>query len=141
MSFRFCRKELSILTGILVAVGMVSVVISAQTQVYVRFKPGTTMGHYNGTIRGERYLDYVLSAKAGQTLRIRLQQKSGAPAFFNVQRSGEPEAIAADAKETQSWKGVLPNDGPYVVRVYMARADRLSRKSSTFQIGFSIEVE
>lgn len=134
-------KKFSILIGILVALGIGVLAIPAQTQVNVRFKPGTTVGHYNGTIRGERYLDYVLRANAGQTLRIQLQQKTGAPTYFNVQRSGTPVAIADDARETESWKGVLAADGIYVVRVYMAKADRLKRKTSTFQIGFSIEVE
>jgi hypothetical protein len=56
-------------------------------------------------------------------------------------RSGTEVAIADDAREVESWKGVLPEDGVYVVRVYMAKADRLARRSSTFKIGFSAEVE
>ena len=132
--------KISIVLSLIIIFG-ISSVASAQTKVNIRFKPGASMGHYNGSIRGERYIDYTMRAKAGQTLRVELQQKNGAPAYFNVQRSGSPEAIAADARETTSWRGVLPEDGVYVVRVYMAKADRLHRKTSTFQIGFSIDAE
>jgi len=114
---------------------------AAQTKVNVRFKPGTTTGKYNGSIRGERYIDYVITGKAEQTLRVQLQRKSGAAAYFNVQRASSPEAIAGDARETISWRGVLSENGSYIVRVYMAKADRLNRKNSTFQVSFSIEVD
>lgn len=133
--------KVSIVLGLLIVFGAGSVATRAQTKVNVRFKPGTTTGNYNGSIRGERYLDYVVVAKRGQTFRAQLRQKAGAPAYFNVQRQSSPVAIADDARETDTWKGPLPEDGAYVVRVYMGKADRLNRKTSTFQIGFSVEVE
>jgi hypothetical protein len=121
--------------------GIFSTTTSAQTKVDVRFKPGSTMGFYNGSIRGERYIDYQVRAKGGQTLRVQLTPRSGAPTYFNVIRPGSDVAIADDAREVTSWKGVLPEDGIYVVRVYMAKADRLARRAANFKIGFSAEVE
>jgi hypothetical protein len=135
------RRILPIAVGMLVVIGACSAAAGAQTKVKVRFKPGTTTGNYSGSIRGERYLDYLIVAKRGQVLLVRLKQKAGARAYFNVQRSGSPAAISEEARETESWKGVLPEDGTYVIRVYMAKADRLSRKKSSFQVWFSVEVE
>ena len=133
-------KKLLLLTCcILVAVGCFSFEAPAQTRVNVRFKPGTAMGQYNGAIRGERYLDYIIRARASQTLRVQLLQKSGAPAYFNVQRNNSPEAIAGDARETTSWRGQLSENGVYIVRVYMAKADRLNRKTSTYRIEFNVD--
>lgn len=134
-------RKIAIVLGFTVILAVGTVAASAQTKVNVRFKPGTTIGNYNGSIRGERYLDYVIIAKKGQTLRAQLIQKSGAPAYFNIMRKGSDVAIADDARETESYRGALPANGAYVVRVYMAKADRLSRKSSTFKMSFSVEVE
>ncbi len=65
----------------------------AQTKVNVRFARGKTTGSYNGSIRGQRYMDYVLRARAGQTLRVVLTKRSGAPVYFNVLPSGSEVAI------------------------------------------------
>lgn len=133
-------KQFAIILGLIAVFGFTAGA-SAQSKVNVRFAPGKTIGYYNGTIKGAKYIDYVLRAKAGQTLRVTFPKNTGAPVYFNVMRSGSQEAMSDDARESQSFRGLLPDDGAYVVRVYMAKADRLNNKTSNFRIGFSIEVE
>lgn len=125
----------------IVVLGVAAGEASAQSKVNVRFKAGTTMGYYNGSVKGAKYIDYVMVAKAGQTLRVQLQKRSGSPTYFNVLRSGSEVAIADDAREVESWKGVLAENGSYVVRVYLAKADRLANRTGSYKVGFSIEVE
>lgn len=134
-------KKITLAFSIFFVLGFLAVQTSAQTKVNVRFKKGMTTGTYNGSIRGERYTDYVFRAKAGQTLRVVLTQRSGAPALFNVLQSGSDVAIDDDARQTTSYRGELPEDGSYVVRVYMEKGDRQNRRSASFRIAFSIEVE
>jgi hypothetical protein len=134
-------KKLFLVIGFLLFFVVASVEINAQAKVNVQFKPGSYIGFYNGSVRGDRYIDYVMRAKGGQTLRVQMQKRSGAPAYFNVLRPGSEVAIADDAREAQSWTGVLPEDGSYVVRVYLAKADRLANRTGAYKVGFSIEVE
>jgi len=134
-------KKFTTTIGMLLVLGVAAVAANAQTKVNVRFSPGKTIGYYNGSVRGARYIDYVMRAKGGQTLRVVLTKRSGAPTYFNVLPAGSEVAIADDARESQSWKGVLQSDGSYVVRVYLAKADRLANRTGAFKVGFSIEVE
>ena len=134
-------KKLSIILGIMMILGVGAMSTSAQSKVNVRFSPGKTIGYYNGSVKGAKYIDYVMRAKGGQTLRVVLTKRSGSPTYFNVLRSGSEVAIADDARESQSWKGELPEDGDYVVRVYLAKADRLANRTGAYKVGFSIEVE
>lgn len=134
-------KKLVIIFGLMLVFGVAASEASAQSKVNVRFGAGKTMGYYNGSVRGQKYIDYVMVAKGGQTLRVQIQKRSGAPVYFNVLRPGSDVAIADDARDTQSWKGILPEDGTYVVRLYVAKADRLANRTGAYKVGFSIEVE
>ena len=134
-------KVILIVCSLLIAFVSFASEAEGQTKVNVRFARGKTTGSYTGSIRGQRYTDYVLRAKGGQTLRVVLTKRSGAPVYFNVLPSGSDVAIADDARQSTSWRGVLPNDGTYVVRVYMEKADRQNNRSSSFNVRFSIEVE
>lgn len=134
-------KTLLIACTLLIAFFAFAPETEAQTKVNVRFARGKTTGSYNGSIRGQRYMDYVLRARAGQTLRVVLTKRSGAPVYFNVLPSGSEVAIADDARQSTSWLGELPNDGAYPVRVYMEKGDRQNNRSSSYNVRFSIEVE
>jgi hypothetical protein len=134
-------KKLTIVFGMMMIFAVAAIETSAQSQVNVRFAAGKTTGYYNGSIRGAKYIDYVMRAKGGQTLRVVFTKRSGAPVYFNVLRSGSEVAISDEARQSQSFRGELPEDGTYVVRVYMEKADRLNNKTSSYRIGFSIEVE
>ena len=134
-------KKLSIVFGMMMIFAVAAIGTSAQSKVDVRFQKGKTIGYYNGAIRGRQYIDYVLRAKGGQTLRVVFAKSTGAPVYFNVARLGSEVAISDDARQSQSFKGQLPEDGAYIVRVYMDKADRIRNATARFRIGFSIEVE
>lgn len=112
--------------------------VSGQSRVNVSFRQGTTSGTYRGSIKGERFVDYVLRGNAGQTMTIKLTRRSGEYPYFNVLSDGSDVAIADNAREVTSWSGELPATGTYAVRVYMAKAGRLAGRTSNFGISFSI---
>ena len=113
--------------------------LKAQTKVTVRFKAGTSSGTYNGSLRGNRYVDYVLKATEGQNLTVRLTRRTGETPYFNILRVADGEAIADDAREATEWTGNLPETREYIVRVYVAKAARLANRSSAYRIAFKIE--
>lgn len=132
-------KKKAIWIGILGLFMFVASEANAQSKVNVRFAAGKSSGSYNGAIRGAKYVDYVFRAKSGQILGVNISNNRGAPVYFNVLRSGSAVAISDDARQLQTFRGGLPDDGVYAVRVYMEKADRLRNRSASFRVSFTIE--
>lgn len=84
----------------------------------VMFAAGKTSKVVSGTVQGKSTLDFLVTAKAGQLLSV--SQKAGSKAYFNVNGPATELALfngslnGGDLKNRQ-----LPNDGTYVVRVYL----------------------
>ncbi|HET6552929.1 MAG TPA: hypothetical protein VFG49_05255 [Dyella sp.] len=82
--------------------------------------------------------DYVLGARAGQTLVVTLKAPAGV--YFNVLPPDGQDAltntsITGDAQ----WSGALPRDGNYVVRVYQMRAASRQGKNPSFTITLAVK--
>lgn len=106
----------------------------SQTRVNVRLRAGAGTATLAGTIRGEKYVDYVVSAGELTSLHVKLTRRSGEFPYFNVITNDNAEAIAVDAREVTEWRGKLPSAGKYVIRVYLAKAARLAKRSASFRI-------
>lgn len=105
------------LAGILVAAPAI-----AQQKVPVTFAKGKSSATVKGTIKGEQYRDYVVNARAGQTMTVSLTNPDGR-AFFNVMAPGSTgEAVFIGSTEGNSFKGPVPGTGANTVRVYQMRA-------------------
>lgn len=111
---------------------------SAQSKVNVSFRQGAASGTYNGLVKGDGYVDYEVRANVSQTMSVKLTRRSGDSPYFNILLNGSEEAIAENARQVTSWKGELPSSGVYTIRVYMAKAGRLARRTSNFRITFTV---
>lgn len=102
----------------------------------VEFARGTSSATLHGNIHGYDTVDYVLSARAGQTLNVRLQP-TNASAYFNVTKQGADEALFVGSTSGNQFTGRLPANGDYVVRVYLMRnaARRDEHANYTLSIG------
>jgi hypothetical protein len=79
----------------------------------VKFGKGKTSATYeNGLVRGERRT-YIVEAKKGQTMAVRIQAEEN-NAVFNITKNGK---IIDTAEETDKWIGTLPSDGKYEIEV------------------------
>jgi hypothetical protein len=114
---------------------------SAQTNrtAEVRFKRGTTSANYKDKIRGYGGIDYVLGAKAGQKMVVKLKS-SNRFIYFNVIDRTTKTALDTDPapREVTEWEGTLPKTGDYIVQVYLVRAE--ARRNRTAPFSISIEV-
>lgn len=112
---------------------------SAQTKkVNVSFKTGATGGDYSNTVAGNGSVDYYITAKAGQRMSAKLTSANSS-LYFLVTKSGGTESIADDARDATEWSGDLPDNGTYVVRVYLFRnAARTNKKPVSFKIRFDV---
>lgn len=102
----------------------------------VQFARGSSSAALHGNIHGYDTVDYVLSARGGQTLSVRLRT-SNTSAYFNVARQGADEALFIGSTSGNQFTGRLPANGDYVVRVYLMRnaARRDEHANYTLSIG------
>jgi len=104
----------------------------------IQFGKGKTSTSVNGTVKGDDSMDYVLRANAGQTLTVDF--KGGKVAnYFNVLPPGSSgEAIFVGSNEGDHFKGTLPKDGEYTIRVYLMGAAKDSNKPIKFALKVGI---
>lgn len=106
----------------------------------VRFADGATSTSVEGTITGYESVDYVLGAAAGQTMAVAME-RDNTFLFFNVLWADTEEALFVGSAEAEpdSWSGALPNDGDYIVRVYLMRNEARRGKAGHYSMVFSFE--
>jgi hypothetical protein len=95
---------------------------SRSEQVY--FAPGGTGVVIVGSLEGRETVDYLLGAKAGQTLSVTMDSDNSA-AYFNLIAPDEQDvAVHAGhlAAAPNRYEGTLDLDGDWKIRVYLFRA-------------------
>ena len=103
----------------------------------VQFKPGTSSATLTATIKGGESVDYVLGARAGQTMSVALKTSHGSN-YFNVLPPGSEAAIAVGSTIGDTWSGTLPADGDYRIRVYLMRNAARRQESAAFTLTVGI---
>jgi hypothetical protein len=125
------------LLGLLVIMALVGTYsISAQTTRRVRFARGASSATVSGQVKGYDYIDYVVGAKAGQRMSVRL---TGSSVAEFVIRLPNGENLGMEATGVREWSGELPTSGDYSIRVLMSRAD--ARRGTTARFSLRISVE
>jgi hypothetical protein len=81
----------------------------------IRFATGATSAVVDGSVGGGQVARYVLTALAGQTMRIQ-PYSSGAPVFVTVFDTSR--AVMGSAASGEQWAGRLPATGDYSLAVY-----------------------
>lgn len=124
----------------LLAIGMAlfaSAGFAAPRVVDVRFARGESAAVSRGSITGRDYVDYRVRARAGQILMIRLRADRDA-ASFNLLQAGREQALFLGSEAGRQYRGVLPADSVYSVRVYLARAAARRNEKASYSLEVSI---
>lgn len=112
--------------------------LSQTKRIDVKFKPGTSGATYTNSVTGYGTVEFVVKANAGQTMSVKLSSANSS-LYFNVSKSGSPEALADAARDATEWTGQLPETGEYVVRVYLFRnAARTTKRPVKFNLRLDI---
>src|ERR1700753_651826 len=119
-------KKLIGFVAILVAVAACSFSASAQARTRGRFAANTHEGTVRGTVSGYTYHDYVVGARAGQHIKLKVTGSAQSTVFSLL---GASDAAVDGAVEADNYDGVLPDTRDYVVRVMMMRS-QARRKGS-----------
>lgn len=121
----------------LVAIGcLLSHPASAQQETVVAFAKGASSATLKGSIKGDQDHDYVVDARAGQTLTVDFKP-TNASAYFNVTAPGADAAMFIGSTSGNRFSGPLTVSGPHVVQVYLMRnaARRNETANYTLTIG------
>ena len=106
----------------------------------VQFAKGKSSAVVKGTIKGSDDVDYVLRAKAGQTLHVDFKASKGAAYFNIVPPNSTYEALFVGSNEGNHYSGTLPTDGDYIIRVYLMGNAKDSGKPVNYTINVGIPV-
>jgi len=83
----------------------------------VKFARGTSSATYSGAIvRGDRNT-YILGAKAGQTMTVKVTSLEKNAVFQIENPDGEYLDKAGEGEDAMTWKGELPDNGNYKIIV------------------------
>lgn len=111
--------------------------LAAQASERVAFARGNDNASAKGTVTGNQYRDYVLGAKAGQTMAVSIVSKG---AMFNILPPGSTgEAIyngSMDGPDATNIK--LPKTGDYRIRVYLMGNAKDAKRTVAYQLSMTV---
>lgn len=104
----------------------------------VKFAKGATTTVVSGELKGEQYVDYMVTGGAGQTLAVTLKG-SNQQNYFNVTAPGALESMFTGSLSGNQFKRVLPTDGDYTIRVYLMRVAARRNEASDYALNIALE--
>lgn len=132
-----------IMKAILLVVVFAGTAVPAQTEIRkerVRFKPGEIGATISGHIKGDQIIDYLVGARAGQSMTVILDTKNSAN-YFNVTAPGEESAMFIGSVSGKRFMGKLPKDGDYTIRVYLMRSAARRGEKADYKLEVAIAGE
>ena len=103
----------------------------------VRFEPGAQGTTLKGRLEGREGVDYILGARAGQRMSVRLQSDNP-QLYFNLLPPGGEEALFVGSSSGDRFAGELPRSGSYRIRVYLMRAAARRGESGRYRLDIEI---
>lgn len=82
----------------------------------IEFKRGTSSTTISGTVRGAEQAEYVLSAKKGQRLIIKLTSAPLRSSVFQL-LGPDNDTLGLEYEANYSYSGILPKTGDYFITV------------------------
>lgn len=90
----------------------------------------TSQARLKGVIKGDTTRDYMIDAQKGQSLKVTLKT-SNRSSYFNITKANANEAIFVGSISGNDAEIEIPDDGTYIVRVYLMRnAARRNEKAN-----------
>ena len=104
----------------------------------VEFAKGASGAVVVGSVKGYETIDYLLGARAGQSMKVSLTTNNGAN-YFNILAPGETVvAFFNGSIDGNRYEGALPATGDYSVRVYLMRSAARRDETASYRLEVSI---
>lgn len=95
----------------------------------------------HGVVKGYDFYDYQVRASAGQTLTVNMLGSNRANYFnINPPEAGDVSMYVGSVNDN-SFSGLLPVDGIYVVRVYLMRSAARRQEHSDYSLTLKLDGE
>jgi len=105
----------------------------------VHFAQGASSTTLEGSLKGDKTIDYKLRARAGQTMTVRIKTDNTAN-YFNVLPPGSKnDAVFVGSTDGNDWSGTLAADGQYTIRVYLMRSAARRNETAHYTLAIGIE--
>lgn len=112
--------------------------VAADKTVKVRFKPGTSYATVRGSTKGYDGVNYVLDARAGQSISV-LFSPSNASCYFNFFEPGSGDSAAhIGSSSGNEYADTLPRTGRSRVQVYLMRSAARRKEVCNYSVTFEI---
>lgn len=105
----------------------------------IHFNEGGTSTAIKGSIEGLPYIDYQLSAGAGQRMAVSLHSSHAANYFNLLPPDSTGSAMHVGQRGGNQFAGLLPDDGTYTLRVYLMRS--AARRKELVHYTLAIQVD
>ena len=97
------------------------------------FPEGATSATLQDKLKGYQIVNYLLDAKAGQSLTVQLETDNPSN-FFNLLPPDSEEAIFTGSSDGNQFVGTLPVDGQYRVRTYLIRSAARRKERASYEL-------
>jgi len=111
-----------LLASALVATGWGALAADGIESRPLQFAKGASSATVKGSLAGDKTIDYRLHAKAGRTMSVTLKTSNAANYFNVLPPDSKDVAIFVGSTGGNEWRGALPADGEYAIRVYLMRS-------------------
>lgn len=133
------NSKLILMLVMLLTVGSVASHGQAK-RIDVKFAAGTSSRTYSNTVTGYGSADFYVKASGGQLMSAKLTSTNKSLYFLVLKDLTTMEAVADDARDATEWSGQLPQDGTYIVRVFLVRAEaRRNKKPVKFSLNIAVK--
>ncbi len=113
---------------------LICFIANAQSRKIVQFAKGKTSSIVSGTLNGDKYIDYVINAGAGQILFLDLTPKDKAELIiYEVDDENMPDAAGISGGAMR-----LDNTGNYTVRVGLTERFRKRKAAVSFKLKIEV---
>jgi len=126
-----------IVTALVAAFLLSSQPASAQQDTVVAFAKGTSSQTLKGSIKGDQDHNYIVDARAGQTLTVDFKP-TNASAYFNITVPVADSAMFSGSSSGNRFSGPLTVNGRHVVQVYLMRNAARRNETSNYTITIGV---
>jgi hypothetical protein len=104
----------------------------------VAFDPGATGTIIVATITGYDAVDYLVGARAGQTMSVAMETDHLANSFNVIPPDAENEAVFVGSTDGNDFESVLDLDGDWKVRVYLMRSAARRGETASYRLEIGV---
>lgn len=128
-------KKYALTAVFLIAFGLLASAnqVVGQARSRIRFARGASSATVRGRVKGYQYVDYIIGARRGQTLKLNLNTTGSAEI---VVFTPSEENIGANGLE---YTGEIEYTGDYKIRILQPRASARRNNASNYTLRISIE--